>query len=699
MIRTLAEAVLRPFAGVVFARDLGAGLLILLAVACFPRLAGAALLAVAVAAVTTLLFGLGGRAVRDGSYGCTAVLTTLALGAFEPGGSHPWLLVVFGAALAVLFTASFEAVFTAVALPTHSLPFVAAAWTVHLAARSLPETLKPTWFMRPASVLPDSLFQPTWLDVPAALLFSYGIVPGVLVLAAILVHSRIALVLAAIGGAASMGVHYLLRGAAPWSLLDTTAAFNGMLAAIALGGVWFVPHTSSLLLAAGSAAVASVLSYALFPALSVAYLPVISLPFVITTHLVLTASRRRQQDRWPRSTVPAERPEEALARDLSRVRRFGEMAWLPFRLPLRGEWFVSQGHDGKHTHKGLWRHGLDFEARGADGRGFEGQGKELRDYRCFGLPVLAAGNGTVALVVDGVADNRPGEMNLRENWGNAVVVSHGPALYSVYAHLQARTLKVKPGDRVAAGTELGRCGNSGRSATPHLHFQVQGAAPLGSPTLPADFGDVITVVDGAAVMRSRAIPSEGQAVRAVIRDETLAKALAFTPGAVFLLTDRTTGVSERATVEVDLLGRTMLRSDRATVFLEAYETGLVMLDFAGDNRSLLRYVLVGLARVPFDKSASLSWHDDLPLRLFMPGWLRALADLFAVFAPRVGSTTVRYASRREEGTLELRGETDKWSSLTRIQLGGGAHELEFIYQGKRTVVQLAPEAPPTRDVS
>lgn len=692
LARAVAEPVLRPFAGIVFSRDLGAGLMVLLAVACFPRLATAALLSIAAAAAATLLFGLGGRAVRDGAYGCTAVLTTLALGAYEPGGTNPWLLAVFGAVLAVFFTASFEAVFAAVALPTHSLPFVAATWTVLLASRSMPETLKPLWFMQPASFLPDSMLRESWLDIPASLLFVHGTVSGALVIAAILLHSRIALLLGVIGAAASMGVHHLMRGAAPWTLIDTTAAFNGVLTAIALGGVWFVPHPSSMLLAAGGSALVSVIAYASFPALSVAGLPVISLPFVITVHLVLTASRRRQEDRWPRSTIPADRPEEALARDLIRVRRFGNVSWLPFRLPFRGEWCVSQGHDGKHTHKGPWRHGLDFEARGADGKAFERDGKELRDYRCHGLPVLAAGTGTVALVVDGIADNRPGEMNLRENWGNAIVMAHGAGLYSVYAHLQAKTLKVKPGDVVTAGAEIGRCGNSGRSATPHLHFQVQRAAPLGSPTMPTDFGDVISIQGGQSVLSSRTVPEEGQAVRAVIRDEALARALAFTPGTTYRLTERGTGKQEHATVEVDLWGRTRLRSDRATLYLDPYESGLVAIDFLGHPGSLLRYVLLGLARLPFDKSSSLTWTDSLPLRLFMPGWLRAMADVLAVVAPGVGSTVVTYKSQREESMLHIRGTAGKWSSHARIHLGGGAHEIESRNGSRHVVIEIAAMA-------
>ena len=36
-----------------------------------------------------------------------------------------------------------------------------------------------------------------------------------------------------------------------------------------------------------------------------------------------------------------------------------------------------------------------------------------------------------------------------------------------------RRLGLRPGDRVEQGQEIGRCGHSGNSSEPHLHFHVQ----------------------------------------------------------------------------------------------------------------------------------------------------------------------------------------------------------------------------------
>jgi hypothetical protein len=76
-------------------------------------------------------------------------------------------------------------------------------------------------------------------------------------------------------------------------------------------------------------------------------------------------------------------------------------------------------------------------------------------------------------VVDGIHDNKPGEMNRMFVPGNIVVIKIAEREYAVFAHLKQNSVRVKVGDKVARGATISLCGNSGNSSEPHLHFQMQ----------------------------------------------------------------------------------------------------------------------------------------------------------------------------------------------------------------------------------
>lgn len=183
-----------------------------------------------------------------------------------------------------------------------------------------------------------------------------------------------------------------------------------------------------------------------------------------------------------------------IAEDPKHPETDGAYSETAFRMPFRGEWLVFWG--GQHrflnyhyAHEHI-RYAYDFVVAKND-TSFSGDPLRNESYYAYGKPVLAPAEGVVVAAVDGIADNVPvGVMNESQPAGNAVLIKHPNGEVSMIAHLKNGSVKVKAGDRVEAGDQIGECGNSGNSSEPHIHFQATAAADdPGSATIPVTFAD------------------------------------------------------------------------------------------------------------------------------------------------------------------------------------------------------------------
>jgi murein DD-endopeptidase MepM/ murein hydrolase activator NlpD len=98
----------------------------------------------------------------------------------------------------------------------------------------------------------------------------------------------------------------------------------------------------------------------------------------------------------------------------------------------------------------------------------------LRNFKVqdSGVSVIAAADGTVARVADGLAD-RSTTWDNGGGLGNYVEISHPGGSSTFYGHLRRGSIAVTQGERVERGALLGLVGSSGRSNWPHLHFEVR----------------------------------------------------------------------------------------------------------------------------------------------------------------------------------------------------------------------------------
>lgn len=153
-----------------------------------------------------------------------------------------------------------------------------------------------------------------------------------------------------------------------------------------------------------------------------------------------------------------------------------------YRLPFAGEWIVvNGGHTPATSHS--WdvltqRYAYDFVQADQNRVRHQGEGNEVTDYFCYGEPILAAADGEVVAVADGQRDAPLVGYGIidflgRRFVGNHVTVKHADGEYGFYAHLIKGSISVSVGERVTQGQLLGRCGHSGHSTEPHLHFHLQ----------------------------------------------------------------------------------------------------------------------------------------------------------------------------------------------------------------------------------
>ncbi len=155
-------------------------------------------------------------------------------------------------------------------------------------------------------------------------------------------------------------------------------------------------------------------------------------------------------------------------------------------LPFKDEWTVFWGGDTKelnyHVSTPAQKNAFDIIITDAKGNSYKTDGKTNEDYYAFGKELIAPCDGEIVLVVDGVKDNVPGEMNKFNVGGNTVIIKTASNEYLVFCHFKHQSIKVKEGQKIKQGELLGLCGNTGNSSEAHLHFHIQNIEDLNTAT-------------------------------------------------------------------------------------------------------------------------------------------------------------------------------------------------------------------------
>ena len=127
-----------------------------------------------------------------------------------------------------------------------------------------------------------------------------------------------------------------------------------------------------------------------------------------------------------------------------------------YRLPFKkGETHrVSQGYEGRWSHRGQDRYAVDFAMR-------------------EGTTVCAAREGVVVDLKESSKTGGPDEKYKDQD--NCVSIAQTDGTIAEYHHLKYDGVLVEIGDRVTTGQAIALSGNTGYSTLPHLHFGVYSA--------------------------------------------------------------------------------------------------------------------------------------------------------------------------------------------------------------------------------
>lgn len=588
--------------------------------------------------------------LSKGFYGYNSLLVGLGLGYYYELTLVILAIAIFAGFFTLLISIAFQGILGKYYLPNLSIPFVLSIWIVLNASWMIsgaefnqsgvyilnklfsiggqPFVELHQWWIKNIT----SNFLNSYLQSLGAIFFQFNVFAGIVVAVALLFYSRIAFLLS-IAGYAMAYWAYTFLGMDMNQLGYTYIGFNFILGAIAIGGYFYVPSKFSFLWAIAVTPIIAFVAAGLTGILKTFNLPILALPFNIVLLVMMYSLRfRLSHNRFREVVVQEGTPEKNLYSFQSFSKRFPNYGWLQIKLPFFGEWTVSQGHDGEHTHKGEWGQAWDFVIVDSESRQFKDDGNYLKDYYCYGQNVIAPADGLVVEVDDGIADNNVGEVNTSKNWGNTIIIKHAEGLYSKLSHLQKGSIGVKVGENVRFGQVIGKVGNSGRSPYPHLHFQLQSTPYIGSKTMKYP---LFAFVENGKQLKTFDYPENGQKVKSIEGDSILINAFNLTPGRK--MNWQVSTEEGFQTVSWEVFTNVYNKS-----YIHCYETKSVayfqndgvyfyFTHFEGDRDSLLYLFYLAAFRVPLVYIDGFVSIDNLPANRTFKGWRLFLHDFTAPF--------------------------------------------------------------------
>lgn len=261
-----------------------------------PLFACAALTGTVVSTATAMLLGVDRQLVRAGLFGFNGSLVAIGLLYFLRPDALTWSCVVLAAACSTIVTAALMNLLSAWKVPPLTAPFVFASLCFFLATARLGRLesthLLPTAGLPKAvaveGIVTASSVAEGLFNGIAQVFFQGNVVTGIIFVVGLLISSRVACAAALTGSMSGLLVAWGMGAAEP-AIRSGAFGFNSVLAAIALGGVFFALDAVSIAYALLATIAAAFAFAAVSAALEPLGMPALTLPFVLVVWTFLFA--------------------------------------------------------------------------------------------------------------------------------------------------------------------------------------------------------------------------------------------------------------------------------------------------------------------------------------------------------------------------------------------------------------------------
>jgi len=613
------------------------------------------LLAVLLSVILANFMGFDKEQLKRGLFSFNALLTGIGMGTFFDPGLVFFSLLTLLTLLSLILSVTLSSWLNKYSLPVLSIPFVVSFWFILLPSSQF-ENLGLTqrniyWMNEMYSVGGNSLlhfFQSVnsfpltnlvdiYLRSLSSIFFQDNLLTGLMISVALLICSRITFSLSIIG---FLSAYFFAQftGSETASITYYNIGANYIMVAIALGGFFVIPSRYSYLWTILLVPLTSLVLLFFNKLLDFFHLPVFSLPFSFVVIFFLYFLRSRLKPcRFFLTPIQHYSPETNLYTFNNNKERNAQFIYFPLYLPFWGEWSVSQGHDGKLTHKGEWGKAFDFVLKDELSKTYKTNGLICEDYYCYNKPVLSPADGFVEEIIDGIDDNEIGKINTVNNWGNTIIIRHLTGLYTQMSHLKKDSFKVTKGDFIKRGDLLANCGNSGRSPEPHLHFQVQTSPLLGSKTIDYPFAYYYKRSKQNQEFCQFAKPNHDDIVSGVVDNFKLKNAFDLIPNKILSfssINDKKISYTESWEVFTDAYNYKYLycKETETTAYFVNDGQMFYFTGFYGDKKSLLYYFYLTAYKVFLGDSENNELTEGMPLDVIRNKKLRIwLHDFIAPF--------------------------------------------------------------------